>query len=804
MSDVVLNGRGNADHPLLCFVGMNPGREEVKQGVPFVGPSGKLLSSILRDLGIDEKEVYFTNAVKEATPSNREPTAAEAKKWRKEFTEEIAKVSPRVLVPLGNFSLKEVSGRSGISRRIGIPQKPHGRFALDNCIVVPCFHPAYALRNPSATNAIKETIAFALRIARGEETKIEPKIIWVEKLKTKRAIRNVCDKISEEKVLVYDIETNARGFDDPAFSVYLIGIDAGEWTYVFGPTRDSILMGATLLVPGSSRQTFAGHNAIRFDSEGLSRILPATRSLVHVSEDTMLLDYLLDENAGSHALEPVAHRILGCAESKSAVTWSWHDTPPEEIPWLTAVEYVARDAKVTRLIYDALRARIDQDPGLLRVYDILRAASSAFTQIERNGVYIDLPYIRQQTTECETRIKNLRGRLIRDTLNPDFNPNAPRQVVKALEVMGLSPTKRTKTGKPSGDEESLKLMKARATDSIQSDFIDALLEYRMYAKRVSTYFKSYLEHETLDENSRIHPGYGLTTTVSGRTSSFRPNFENIPREPSVRKIIAAAPGRTLLGADYSQLELRVASDVSQEENMLAAFARGEDLHKLFAQKITGREEITKEERYAAKVANFLLLYGGEEYTFQKQALLNYDLYVSDGDARRYRAMFHEQWPGLEKWYRRVSTEILDTGQTRSITGQLRRLPGIYASDTMTRLEALRSGLNFTIQNPAAIIGIVAATMLVQAFQQDKEVKVVGFVHDSVMLEIPPERVEEIATKVIDVMERGVVELLRKEGICVGVPLKADIEVGPSWGAMSPLERNPQPQLETALPSDTPN
>jgi uracil-DNA glycosylase family 4 len=798
-NNVVLRGRGKDDRPLLCFVGMNPGYEELERGLPFVGPSGKLLSSILASLGVDEKDVYFTNVVKAGTPGNREPTLAEAKEWRAHLVEEFARVQPKVIVALGNFALRETSGRSGITRMIGVPQKLHPRFAQNDSIVVPCYHPAYALRNPSVTDSLKKTIAFAVALSRGEATKIEPQIVWVEKLKNNLAIQSVCDKILCERVLAYDIETNARAFDDPDFTVYLIAIDAGEWTYVFGPSRDSILMGAALLVP-TALQSFVGHNAIRFDAEGLSRILPATRPLVHVTQDTMLLDYLLDENVASHALEPVAHRVLGTNAWKSLVTWSWHDTPPEEIPWATAVEYVARDAKVTRLIYDVLKPKVENDPGLKRVYDILRAASSAFTQIEKNGVYVDQAYAKTQLAEETETMARLSERLKIVTGAFTFNPNAVRQVIAAFERFGVVITKRTPTGRPSVDEESLKLLKNTVSGSA-AEFIDLLLEYRARSKRVSTYFKAYLEHETLDNNSRIHPGYGLTTTVSGRTSSFRPNFENIPRDPSVRKIIAAPAGKVLLGADYSQLELRVAAGVAQEENMLDAFERGDDLHALFAQKITGREEITKEERTAAKIANFLLLYGGEEYTFQRQALLNYDFVVSDKDARRYRDLFHEQWPGLEKWYRSVSKEILDTGQVRSLTGQIRRLPGIYATDTQTRLEALRSGLNFTVQNPSALIGIVAATLLVQVFAGDKDVQVVGFVHDSVMLEIPRDRTDEIATKVIDVMERGVIRLLEKEGICVPVSLKVDIEVGPSWGEMTHLERNPPKKpYAIALPS----
>lgn len=790
----VTAGRGKTNRPLLAIVGMNPGKEECKQGLPFVGASGQILSEFLRRAGVDEADCYFTNVVKNATPGNREPTITEAKEWREHFIKEIQDVRPKVIVPLGSFAAKEVAQGGKISETQGQPTKPLSRLRLDEGTqVVPSYHPAAALRNPSYGEAIVRALSFAASLGSGRGLEISPKIVWVEKLKDPEAMQNVTNQILQAKVITYDIETNARDVLDPLLCVYLVAIDVGEWTFVFGPQHNAVIMGTSLLVPSSrgkdlvlAPQKYVGHNAIRFDAPVLQRVLPAVSGLEYCTDDTMLLDYLLDENAASHALEAACFRVLGAQPWKDIVTWSWHDTPPENIPWERAVEYCARDARATRLLYDNLMPRLDN--GSKRVYTLLRGAAPALQSVERNGVFIDRDYARSQNQKLTEEIDDTRQKLRVMVKDPSFNPNSSSQVRNVLfKTLGVRPPRITVGGNPSTDEESLKLIMASADDTTRS-FAKGLLSFREAVKLKSTYFEPYLT--LLGDDSRIHPGYGLTTTKTGRTSSFRPNFENVPRASFVRKLIAAPPGKVFLSADFSQLELRIAAQVANEKNMLAAFVRGDDLHSLFAQKITGRQNVTKEERYAAKVGNFLLLYGGEEYTFQRQALLNYDLSLTMEQCTMYRNVFYESWPGLPEWHRIVSEEIIKTGQVRSITGQIRRLPQIYAQDRPTKLEALRKGINFTVQNPAAHLGILALTLCVQEFGGDPDTIVVGFVHDAICLETVPDKLNDVATKVVDIMERRVVQSLAwldpENPVNITVPLKADIEVGPSWGELKKM------------------
>jgi DNA polymerase-1 len=657
-------------------------------------------------------------------------------------------------------------------------------------MALPIYHPAFALRNPAFSEPIVNALAFAWALANGTATKAQPNIIWVDKITSREAMEEVTEVISKAPVLSYDIETNGREFDDPLFRIYLLAIDVTSvesreplWTFVFGPEEKLVRMGAVLL--GMTNTAKVGHNAIRFDAEALARLEPtACHALRFETDDTMLLAYLADETAQAYGLEASCHRILGLAEWKSAVTWSWHDTPAQEIDWEVAVEYCGNDARATRMLYDTLCKRVLPDTGLRRVYnDILRPAAVAFEAIERNGVYV------RKDTALEVRRVFEKQRDDALTALPEgFNPNSPKQVQSLLfGHLGFTPTHFTDSGQPSTDELTVKTLKESLKDTVPAE-LDALLEYRNATKMISTYLNSYLEKS--DEWSRVHPSYSLITTVTGRTSCFKPNYENVPRDPRIRSIIGAPPGKILLQADYSQLQLRLAAMLSGDTNMLRAFERGDDLHTLFAERLTGKPAsgITKEERTTAKIANFLLTFGGEEQTFIDNAFKEYGIRFSFSQAKRIRDSFHEMWPGLSEWYGRCAKEIVDTGQIRSLAGHIRHLPGIYADDFNTKCAALREGINFTDQGLEAYICIPAVSMLVPRLPQvyGPDTFVVGFVHDAIHVECPLGTEQEVARTMKKVMEEESPAYLANIGICLSIPLVADVEAGPSWGELQKL------------------
>lgn len=620
---------------------------------------------------------------------------------------------------------------------------------------------------------------------------INPRIVWVDKLRTPQAMENVANKISEATVLTYDIETNAREFDHPDFTLYLISIDIDDWNFVFGPSEKSIRMGSVLL--GMSSKTKVGHNSIKFDAFGLEQIEPsACKTLKYESEDTMLMDYLLNENV-KHSLENACGRWIDAPEWKGMVTWDWHDTPAEEIPWETAVEYCAKDTHATRKLYDQLWWQIEADEGLRRVYeDVLKPGMVAFKIIERTGVPVDREYCERAIREyidpeIEKALASMRA------VNPTFNPNSNPQLGKVLfEQLGATPVEWTSGGKkgtpqPSTGETTLKtLIERYGETSVIGSFCKSLLDYREHSKIKSTYLLPFPKQ--CDEQGRLHCEYGLTSTVSGRTNCFAPNYENVPRDPRARKMIAAPEGFTLLQADYSQLELRIGALAANERNMLAAFERNEDLHKKLAQYITEREEITKEERTSAKIAGFGFLYGADEQTFIEYAFKNYGVRFTFDEAKRIRDRFFEMYPDLDAWYQAVAKELKETEQVRSMTGQIRRFPGYNKAPFFIKLEMLRQAVNFKVQNPAAHLGIVGCSMLVTAFNTIRvpATQVVGFVHDAVHIITPTEEVEATALTMKRIMEKQVPEFLQQGGVCISVPLVADIETGPSWGELTKM------------------
>lgn len=746
---------------------MNPGRNEAREGIAFVGDSGKLLDSYLRSAMVPEDGYWITNAVCHRTPHNKEPKAAEVKACREaHFAAELREIAPKVIVTLGSFATKAVTGGIAHGKSIMPVVK---ELELPDTSVVPTYHPAAVLHaTPEYEAPIKAALSFAWALANDTALEIAPKIVWVDRLEPS-ARAGVVDRILAAATATYDLETNAREVDDPDLEIYLCSIDTGDWNFVFGPDPAMVAWGLRLLVQRDGNGV--GHNAIAFDARMMAAI--GEPGMLYRTEDTMLLAWLQDERMKrQYNLEACSHRLLAAKPWKEMVEWSWHDTPREEIPWETAVEYCARDTRATHLIYERLAPEVLNDEGLARVYGFMKHAQLAFPAIERNGVFVRMDKIAEARARLAQQVGEAKFVL------GDLNPNSPKQVKEFLADHGIRVQ--------STDIINLKHV---ALDHPElKDWTQSVILARNGRKMVSTYLDAY--EGDRDRYGRVHPSYSLINTTTIRTACFNPNYENIPRKPFMRSIVGVPEGKTMLQADYSMMELRIAAQVSGESNMIAALQRGDDLHYLFAEKLTGkpRSEITKEERTTAKIANFSLLYGAEAFTFRENTFKDFDVLFSKAESVAIRDAFYQMWPELDAWHGRCADEIKSIGQIRSIVGTIRHLPGIFAEKMSLRLEALRQGINFTVQSPAALMGIIACGMLVFALPSlfGDDTFVVGFVHDAIHIETPNDMVAEVAEYVKRTMEVDVPLVLAKTGVSITVPIIADVEAGTSWGDLTKL------------------
>jgi len=741
-------------------VGQGPGWQEAKFGRPFVGPTGDLLRSLLSRAGLKPDELYFTNATRCMPPmvgrAQREPSIKETNACKPYLIEEIKDVRPKVILSLGNVALRSLTGKSGVSKYRGQLHdlhKVYGEGSLSR--VIPTIHPAAALRSPRYTQSIFEDILkFKAALTDGYQDIRTPwvngPVDWVE-------------LGCPDGFVAVDIET--RGLGDSS-DIRLIGIDEGEGlvtVYDELHLREAIKRCVLLQKMG---RRLVGHNATFFDRI----VLRHHFGIDFHFDDTMLMSFLLNEE-GKRNLEILATTHLGVKPWKEIDWDNMEGTTEDEL-----ATYLARDCRYTRLLANKFWS--EMDPKSRNIYSyVMLPASRALREIQRRGVYISEPNLADAGRVVSGRVEELRGELTSKALLlgiTKFNPNSHPHVRKLLfDKLGLPPQGKTDKDLASTDEEQLKKLQGIVDEPV----LDTLLEYRKQNKLLTTYLTPYSKLRGGD--GRIHPSYSVTYTVTGRTSCRGPNLQQLPRDPRIRRLVTAGPGKTLVIADYSQIELRLAAFEARETRMLQAYQEGQDVHLLMAADITGKapEEVTKEERSRAKVSNFAFLYGGTPYTFRKQALIEHNIRLSEKEANDYYESFHRRWPGFFPWYSHVNDELKATGRVVSRLGRIRRLPNIYANGAREREEALRQAIN-------AKVSPVASDMLMLAINrlhEEYRAAIVFEVHDSLGVEILPENDLTVSAIIKATMEQYVPAQLEKLfGATLDVPIIADIEVTPEW------------------------
>src|SRR5215208_4187485 len=352
----------------------------------------------------------------------------------------------------------------------------------------------------------------------------------------------------------------------------------------------------------------------------------------------------------SHKLEDVVWRELGVQLNKEHQASDWGG---ELIPDMLL--YAAEDSRVLLHLLEALGPKI-QEADLHKVADIECRALPAITWMANAGVPFDSEGWRSCLDHKEVSLGRLRANL--DELAPDppgregWNWNSPKQVIEAFSLQGIK----------------LPDTKAETLSPCEHPLAKALLEYRKTSKLVGTYGPKLLEFV---EDGRIYGSWWQIGAGTGRMACSKPNLQNLP--PEVRRYVKAPEGRRLVIADYSQVELRIAAKISGEERMLEAFAKGEDIHEITARSLTGREEITKQERKLAKAVNFGLLYGMSPGGLRNYARASYGVEMTKEEAEHYWQSFFENYPDLKSWHDREYRQLKKQGntETRTLSGRRR-------------------------------------------------------------------------------------------------------------------------------------
>jgi DNA polymerase-1 len=773
----------------IMIIGEAPGQREDEEHRAFVGSAGRVLDSVLTQVGIDRDSCYVTNVAKCRPPGNRTPDRSEIKVCTSTYlVQEFEQVKPSFVLLLGNSALRGVIGRSGITKYNGVVYKvevAEGHVAR----VMGTVHPAAVLRNPRYKDTFAADIVRFANLTRGVSTEPQTEIHLV---KNARQLKWLINKMMEVPEISWDVETATEPVAPPfvrgpgqdwwADESYITSI-AFSWEegksaaflldHPDTPWRspaDVLEACRPFLLRKDAK--YIAHNG-KFDARWMhSKGIPVRQDF-----DTMLAAHMLDENR-LKGLKPLSKILLGAAPYNEEV-----DTKQTRlIPGRKLLHYNAKDTDYTLRLYHIFRKQLREEPRIARVFTkLMMPASNALVDIERHGVWVDPERWEERYLQAQENRDKI-DRFIQQYW-PEANPlnlNAPQQVGRLLfNHLELPILERSKKTKAPSTKESVLL---RLED--EHVVCKAIIKYRKWAKYVNTYLGPW-KYEHMDEGGRIHSTYKLYGTVTGRLSG-EGGIQQVPRDPFIRSVIGAPPGWKFLQADYSQVELRVVAWLSNERHMIRQFLNGEDIHMARAMKQTGKirpEEVTKEERKRAKPVSFGYVYGMGAKKFVGYAFDNYGIKITQDEAERDRSDFFEDYPGLRPWHERQRRLARKYHRVNSPLGRVRHLPDILSADEDVRQESERQAINSPVQSFASDLMLLSLVELHLRMDPQK-CRIVGTVHDSILFEVREDAVAEYAPFIKEVMED--MSIVRKKfGTEVTVPIVADIEVGDHWGEGKP-------------------
>lgn len=799
----------------IMVIGEAPGESEDKEGRPFVGRSGKLLREELARAGINPEEVYITNTVKCRPPGNDKPKADSLKACKKYLDEEIATVKPEYVITLGAVASKGVLKKAKIT-------EVHGKLIdFPNFKAMAAYHPAYCLYDPSK-----------LPVLRKDLKRFGDSLQGIQHSKQKFRWRGLNDDSINEfwteagncEWFAFDLETQSLDWFNPNDKIVVLSMsfDKGGGTWILPITMPKIPW-VWLKVKAFIRRLAeklrrwkkkgVAHNG-KFDNHWLWRKCGV---IFPLDFDTMLASHAINENR-AHALDSLATEYLDAPYYDIPLAEKQGKIDPKDLPKIRRMyRYAARDSFYTLQMRPMMQKELEEDEAILRLFErLIMRAARAFHEIEDNGMKVLMDRFRDNRADVvkkrETALLTLNEMVKREVkrVGPTkkVNWNSPDQVAKLLFTdLKLPIIEKTKGGKPSTAEATLVALKDKHPVANQ------LVKYRELDKFLGTYLDGW---KSLMWEDRVYFSYKLHGTVTGRYSS---RLHQTPRDGTIRNCIDAPDGWTFVQGDFSQAELRVAAIISGDPELIYCFSHGIDVHwrtllyvvqsggageyvkpvlktaaKMAGKKLNFNDSIElltkrgheaaikiwegwKEARKKAKGINFGFVYGMREQKFIEYAKLKYGFEPTEQEAAMIRRAYFQLYRGLGPWHERMKRLVKLDGFVRSLSGRLRRLPGITSPERSVRSENERQAINSPIQG---FIGDFKAMALVELAEDldPNRAKVVGEVHDAILFWVKTEHLKEQLPIIAGIMQNP--KLVKEFKIDLPVPIDVELDYGP-WG-----------------------
>lgn len=485
--------------------------------------------------------------------------------------------------------------------------------------------------------------------------------------------------------------------------------------------------------------------------------------------DTMLESYVLNSVSNRHDMDTLADKHLNhktttfeeiAGKGKGQLTFN-------QIEVEQATLYAAEDADITLLLHQALYPQIDAVKPLKHIYsDIEMPLVPVLSRMERKGVLIDAQVLAEQSKEITQRLAEIEKETF-ELAGQEFNLSSPKQLQEILfEKLQLPVIKKTPKGAPSTNEEVLEEL------AHSHELPRLILEHRGLAKLKSTYTDK-LPLMVNSKTKRVHTSYHQAVTATGRLSSRDPNLQNIPVRNEegrrIRQAFIARDGFKIVAADYSQIELRIMAQLSQDKGLLTAFAEGKDIHRATASEVFGipLDEVTSEQRRSAKAINFGLIYGMSAFGLSQQ------IGVDRKEAQRYMDLYFERYPGVLEYMERTRKQAAEKGYVETLDGRRLYLPEINSKNAIRRKASEREAINAPMQGTAADI-IKKAMIAVDNWicnECPDDVHMIMQVHDELVFEVRESYLDKANEMIHQLMESS---------MTLAVALKVEVGVGNNW------------------------
>ncbi len=579
-------------------------------------------------------------------------------------------------------------------------------------------------------------------------------------------------KLSSSEYFVFDLETNSLDYMEAQIVGFVFLINKNSYylpvahDYLDAPVQMSRSRVLSSLKPILESSTIGkiGQN-LKYDAHVLANI---NIDLNGIRDDTMLKSYCLDSVASRHNMDDLAlhyldHKTIQYSDvagsGKKQLTFN-------QVNIEEAMPYACEDVIVTNELNNLFESKLQPFPKLLALYkNIELPLIKVMLRLERNGAMLDEASLFNQQNEIKKEMMKIQTKAY-EIAGDEFNLESPKQIQQILfsdEGFGLEPKKKTAKGQPSTNEEALKLL--------DHPLVDLIMSYRTLTKLNSTYLEA-LPKQINRRTGRLHTSYHQAVTATGRLSSSKPNFQNIPirteQGAKIRSAFIAEKGNIILAADYSQIELRIMAHISGDQNLIEAFNKNEDVHRSTAAQVFETEisMVTKDQRRKAKAINFGLIYGMSPFGLAKQ------IDVSRTEAKQYIDGYFENYPGVLKFMEETKEKAKSQGYVETVLGRRLYLPQINSKNKMLQQHALRTAINAPMQGSSADI-IKKAMLDIQSWIDKENLKIKMFmqVHDELVFELDAKMSDAYA---IDI------KALMSNALKLSIPLEVDVGMGSNW------------------------